>query len=192
MSNHRVKDPPDRPNFPAGQAAQRWSDRPLDMACAKNVEHRLAGAIKVIRDDAPMAPPPHGFCAHDGAAPRASEVPQCRQPAAKAFAHRVVRVVVEALVFARRRWHPAAHRALRPRRPPTIKCARTDFESSELPENTRLYCGIARERGTVRTSATSVTPAPRSTSTKSPIGQVEWRCVERLRHASHVLTAVRS
>src|SRR5258708_7210812 len=72
---------------------------PLDMAWAKNVEHRLAGGDQVIRDDAPVASPPHGFCAHDGAAPRVSEVPQCRQPAAKAFAHRVVRVIVEALVL---------------------------------------------------------------------------------------------
>src|SRR5258708_12581068 len=71
----------------------------LDMAWAKNVEHRLAGGDQVIRDDAPVAPPPHGFCAHHGAAPLLSEVPQCRQPAPKAFAHCVVGVIVEALVL---------------------------------------------------------------------------------------------
>src|SRR5215468_12062677 len=72
---------------------------PLGMAWANDVEYGLAGGDQVICDDSPVAPPPYGFCTHNGAAPRASEFPQCRQPAAKAFAHRVVRVIVEALVL---------------------------------------------------------------------------------------------
>src|SRR5262249_2276573 len=57
---------------------------------------------KVVRDDAAVAPPPHGFCAHDGAMPRASALSQRRQPTAKAFTHGVVGVIVEALILPER------------------------------------------------------------------------------------------
>src|SRR5882762_3584873 len=40
-----------------------------------------------------------------------------------------------------------------------------------------LNCGLRAERGTVRTSATRVTPCARSSSMNSSIGRVEWPTV---------------
>src|SRR5215469_3730269 len=56
---------------------------PLDIAWAHNVEHCFARGNQVIRDNSPVAPPPHGFSAHDRTTPRVSKFPQSAQPAAK-------------------------------------------------------------------------------------------------------------
>src|SRR5205085_9198457 len=49
--------------------------------------------------------------------------------------------------------------------------------ASEPGNVSRLYCGLVRERGTVRTSTTSVTSASRSMATNSSSGRVEWPMV---------------
>jgi hypothetical protein len=51
----------------------------------------------------------------------------------------------------------------------------------ELPQcirqSFRLYCGLVRDLGTVRTSTTSVTSTLRNRSTNSAIDRVEWPMV---------------
>src|SRR2546421_9959956 len=49
--------------------------------------------------------------------------------------------------------------------------------ASEPGNVSRLYCGLVRERGTVRTSTTSVTSASRSMATNSSSARVEWPMV---------------
>ena len=63
-----------------------------------DVEHVFAGGEKIIRDDAAMATPPHGFRAHDRAAHLAAERDEIAQRAVELRPHRVIGVVVEALV----------------------------------------------------------------------------------------------
>jgi hypothetical protein len=47
-------------------------------AKAHDVEDGLAGFQQVVGDDAPMAAPPYGLCAHDGAAMIASKLEKVR------------------------------------------------------------------------------------------------------------------
>ena len=47
----------------------------LNLTRAENVKYGLALGNEVVRDDPPVAPPPQGFRAHKGTAPRASECP---------------------------------------------------------------------------------------------------------------------
>jgi hypothetical protein len=72
------------------------------MASTNDVEHCLTRGNQVIGYNSPVAPPPHGFCAHHGATLALPEFLQPRQSAVKAFAHRVVRVVVKALILPER------------------------------------------------------------------------------------------
>ena len=81
-----------RPRLGSGGALRR-----LHMPRAKDVEDGFAGCNEIIRDDAPMASPPHGFGAHDGAAPGVTEFPQFGQSASEGVAHCVVSVMVKAL-----------------------------------------------------------------------------------------------
>ena len=81
------------------------------MPRTKDVEHGFASCDEIIRDDAPMASPPHGFGAHDGAAPGVTEFPQFGESASEGVAHCVVSVMVKALVRPKGvdcRRHPAA------------------------------------------------------------------------------------
>src|SRR5216684_6696816 len=48
---------------------------------------------------------------------------------------------------------------------------------NDLGSDVLLNCGLRAERGTVRTSATRVTPCARSSSMNSSIGRVEWPTV---------------
>jgi endogenous inhibitor of DNA gyrase (YacG/DUF329 family) len=54
------------------------------MASTNNVEHCLTCGNQIIRDNSPVAPPPHGFCAHHGATLDLPEFLQPRQSATKA------------------------------------------------------------------------------------------------------------
>src|SRR5690349_12820111 len=68
------------------------------MPRAKDVEHGFASSDEIVRNDAPMASPPHGFGAHDGAAPGVAKFSQFGEPASEGVAHGVVSVMVKALV----------------------------------------------------------------------------------------------
>src|SRR5712675_1267220 len=69
---------------------------------------------------------------------------------------------------------------LRPRRPPSAaKCSYSIWNSDSAFESTSLlYCELVCERGTVRTSATSWTPAFVSRFTNSLIERVECPMVK--------------
>src|SRR5437879_5809325 len=64
----------------------------------EDVEDRLSFADQVIRDDAPMAPPPEGLGAHDRAAPFPAQLAQLDETSAELLAHGVVGIVVKALI----------------------------------------------------------------------------------------------
>ena len=69
------------------------------MTLAQDMKHCLARGHQVVRDDAPMTAPPHGFRAHDCAAPRMSQLPQLGKAGAEGVGHGVVGVVMKALVL---------------------------------------------------------------------------------------------
>src|SRR5438445_13901252 len=64
----------------------------------EDVEDRLSFADQVIRDDAPMAPPPQGLGAHDRAAPFAAQLAPLDETSPELLAHGVVVIVAEALI----------------------------------------------------------------------------------------------
>jgi len=57
------------------------------------------GDEQVVRDDPAVAPPPHCLRAHYGAAPDAAQFAQPGEAGTKTGAHRIVGVVVKALVL---------------------------------------------------------------------------------------------
>ena len=78
------------------------SGRGLNMSMTENVKYDLAGRQQVVGDDPSMAPPPQRFRACDGATPCTPDFAQVIKTCAKAVAHRVVGVIVEAFVLPER------------------------------------------------------------------------------------------
>src|SRR6266704_1325071 len=64
----------------------------------ENMEDGLPRADQVLGDEAPMAPPPQGFRAHDRASLRTAQLAQHDEAGMELVAHGVVGVVVKALV----------------------------------------------------------------------------------------------
>src|SRR5690349_6873044 len=71
----------------------------LDTVLRQDVEDAFARREQIVGDDATMAAPPHRLGAHDRAPPLVPERAELRQAGAKRLAHRVVGVVVEALIL---------------------------------------------------------------------------------------------
>src|SRR4051812_29506 len=70
-----------------------------DLARSHDVKHLFTGCQEVIGNDPAMTPPPNRLCAHHGAMTHAAELTQSGQPRLKVGAHRVISVVVKALIF---------------------------------------------------------------------------------------------
>src|SRR5665213_2898493 len=70
-----------------------------DLARSKDVKHLFATCQQVIGNDPAMTPPPYRLRTHNGAVTHAAELTQPGQARLKAGAHRVVGVVVKALIF---------------------------------------------------------------------------------------------
>src|SRR4029077_16269757 len=69
------------------------------MVGSENVKHLLPCRQQVVGDDASVTAPPHGFRAHDRAAPRMPELAQMREPVTKIIAEGVVGIVMKTVVF---------------------------------------------------------------------------------------------
>src|SRR5215471_8233240 len=67
-------------------SGRRRELRELDAAGREDVEDRFAAAQQVVRDDAPMAAPPHGLGAHDRAAFSPADLEQTDEPHSRGFA----------------------------------------------------------------------------------------------------------
>ena len=136
--------------------------RVLDVTEAEDVEHLLPRGDQIVRDDPAMASPPEAFRAHDGRArcvtKRSRSVLNSSSGTLRSARSRRS---CESSRCPRRRWRrgirQAAFRASRRAR----RNADTRFRAgaSEAGEASRLNCGLVRERGTVRTSTTSLTSA---------------------------------
>lgn len=70
-----------------------------DLAGPKYVKDLLAGNKQVVGNNPAMTPPPNRLCTHHGTAPDTAELTQPGQARLEAGAHRVIRVVVKALIF---------------------------------------------------------------------------------------------
>ena len=84
------------------QACHGSHTRRLDAVRGKDVKDVLLSREQIVRNDAPVASPPHRFRAHDGAAPRVSCLAQLSQAGSEGTCRRVIRIVVKALVFPER------------------------------------------------------------------------------------------
>jgi hypothetical protein len=73
----------------------RWRDG----VPPENMKHPRVGNEQIVRDDPAMAPPPHCLRTHDSAASDVAQSAQLREAGAKTSAHRIVGVVVKALVL---------------------------------------------------------------------------------------------
>src|SRR4029453_9963029 len=81
------------PRTPVNHRRRPWllrSCAPARAGGAENVEHSLPCRDQVVRNDAPVAAPPHGFGAHDGATPFVSQCAQARQRASERWGERLV------------------------------------------------------------------------------------------------------
>src|SRR5262245_57254006 len=143
------------------------------------MKHLLAGGDQVVRDNSPMASPPHGLRTHNCALPGMSQFAQLDEPGMKVLAHGVVGVVVKALV-SQKVFTAGSTSRLRPRRPPnTAMCSYAIwYADSESGRTSQLYCGLVLDRGTVRTSTTSRTSTFVSNSANAATGRVECPMVK--------------
>ena len=156
--------------------------RLLHVAGAEDMENLLARGDQIVRDDPAMASPPEAFRAHDGGR---VECPSSRRfsesCSGSSSLMRVIGIVVKARVLPERvdvgEFTPGCF----PRSPPSaarcsyaIPCA-----AREAGKTSRLNCGLVRERGTVRTSTTSLTSAVVKSATNSSIGRVECPMVKK-------------
>src|SRR6478735_9233420 len=66
------------------------------------MKHLLTGGEQVVGDDPPVAPPPHRFGAHYGAALGCAQPAQMIKRATEALAHGIVGIVVKTLVRPKR------------------------------------------------------------------------------------------
>src|SRR5262249_4475939 len=71
----------------------------LDVIRTKNVEDALPRDDQVIRDDPPVAPPPHCLRAHDRAPPFLSQGAQPGEAGLEGLAQRVIGIIVKALIL---------------------------------------------------------------------------------------------
>lgn len=81
--------------------------RLLNVSGAQDMKNRLARCDQVVSDDAPVTSPPHGFRAHHCAAQCVSQISQLGESGTEGAGHRVIGVVVKALVVPEgvyRRW----------------------------------------------------------------------------------------
>jgi hypothetical protein len=120
---------------------------------SQDVKHCFAGGNEVVGDNPSMAPPPHSLGTHDSTAPCVPGAPELLQTLPEFPAHRIISIIMKAFVL-----------------PETVH--RPWDEARLVGSTSRLYCGFLRERGTVRTSATSSTSASCSKATKSAIERV--------------------
>jgi len=72
--------------------------RCLHTVRTKNVKHYIACGDEVIRDNPPVAAPPHCFGAHNDTMLRATEFAKLSKTVAEALAHRVVGIVMKTIV----------------------------------------------------------------------------------------------
>src|SRR3974390_175936 len=98
------------------------------------MENRFTLSQEVVCDNSPMTSPPYGLSAHNGTALRVTEIKELREAVAKTFTHRVVGIVVKAVVLPKRIdacWHIAILAAQ------TTKCRNMPVSNSERFERLR-------------------------------------------------------
>ena len=102
----------------------RWLSPPWP----DNMENRFTLSQEVVCDNSSMTSPPYGLSAHNGTALRVTEIKELREAVAKTFTHRVVGIVVKAVVLPKRIdacWHIAILAAQ------TAKCRNMPMSNSE-------------------------------------------------------------